>query len=76
MYGLFAVDKRPLSHLSTGTAERTFNSGRGEGGLETSRQRREFVFFWGGGTGGILSQRRLKFRSSEMVLSTFSMRYF
>ena len=47
-------------------------------GLENSRRRREFVVGagGGGGSGGIFSQKRLKSRNSEMVFSTFSMRYF
>ena len=46
-------------------------------GLENSRRRREFVVgAGGGGSGGIFSPKRLKSRNSEMVFSTFSMRYF
>ena len=46
--------------------------GVGAGGLENERQGREFVE----GGEGIWSQNILKSRDSEMVLTTFSMRYF
>ena len=52
MYGLFAVDKRPLSHLSTGTAERTFNPGRWGEGLKPSA-RNASLLKGGGGGGGL-----------------------
>ena len=42
------------------------------GGLENERRMREVV----GGSGGILPQKIVKSRGSEMVFSEFSMRYF
>ena len=54
--------------------------GRGWGGLKTHAGDASLLGVGGGGvgwgSGGILSQKLLKSRSSEMVLSTFSMRYF
>ena len=42
------------------------------GGAENERQRRELV----GGSGGILPQKVLKSRVSEIVFTAFSARYF
>ena len=53
-------------------AERHFELGGGR--LKTRAG--DASLLGGGGVWGILSQKRLKSRSSEMVLSTFSMRYF
>ena len=66
------------SHLSVsraGTGKRNFNLGWGGGGgggaaLENLKTR------VGRKSRGILPQKILKFRGSEMVFSTFSMRYF
>ena len=58
----------------TGTTERNFNWDAGTRKLAPETR----VCCWaaGGGSGGILSQKRLKSRGSEMVFATFSMRYF
>ena len=64
--------------IDTRTAERNFNSGGGGGGgLENSHRRglfrrvRRERGFW-----GHPPQKSLKHRGSEMVFSTFTMRYF
>ena len=51
----------------SGTAERIL-----KWGAENERQRRELV----GGSGGILPQKILKSRVSEIVFTAFSARYF
>ena len=59
--------------VDTRTAERNFNGDGGGGVLENSRWRR------GGGVGGLWGhppQKSLKCRGSEMVFSTFTVRYF
>jgi len=58
---------RKVGKLS-GTGEPIFNWG----GLENERRRREFV----GRSEGILHQKILKSRGSEIVFSAFSMTYF
>ena len=58
----------------SGTAERIFNwrGGGGGRGLENDHRSGKFV----GGSGGILPQKIVKSRTSEMAFSTLSMKYF
>ena len=64
--------------IDTRTVERNFDSGGG-GGFENSHWRRGFVQEGARGAGGFWEhppQKILKCRGSEMVFSTFTMRYF
>ena len=68
-FGFDLQNKELLERAQAGTAERILKWG---GGAENERRRRELV----GGFGGMLPQKILKSRASEIVFTAFSARYF